>query len=174
MARTSSRVGWPPAAFVNSEKSEEPMPTTMASTMTLTPLAMTLPSTFSARKAVRPKRPKGTRTKPARVTSLNSISTTKICTAMMKKATITKSATRSRTTIWTMFSKKPGKPPSSAAASRSGLQDETPSAASRPGRRKSSAEIPAPEAFRPRPEKLLSTTRERVWKLPIKKAKNPT
>ena len=45
----------------------------MASTRTLIARETTLPSTFSARKAVRPNRPKGTRTKPARVVSLNSI-----------------------------------------------------------------------------------------------------
>jgi len=49
------------------------MPTITASTMTLTPEAMTAPSTRSARKAVRPKSPNGTRTKPARVVSLNEL-----------------------------------------------------------------------------------------------------
>src|SRR5208337_4730643 len=48
-----------------------------ASARILTPLETTLPSTFSARKAVRPKRPNGTRTKPASVVSLNSIRLTK-------------------------------------------------------------------------------------------------
>ena len=63
--------------LVNWPKMVEPMPTMTASTRILTPEETTLPSTFSARKAVRPKRPKGTRTKPASVVSLNSIRLTK-------------------------------------------------------------------------------------------------
>ena len=59
--------------LVNWPKIVEPMPTITASTSTFTPDETTLPSTFSARKAVRPKRPNGTRTNPAKVVSLNSI-----------------------------------------------------------------------------------------------------
>src|SRR3546814_639023 len=56
------------------------MPTMTASTSTLMPDATTLPSTFSARKAVLLNRAKGNSTKPASVTSLNSIRVTKSCT----------------------------------------------------------------------------------------------
>jgi hypothetical protein len=62
---------------VNCPKIVEPMPMMTASTRILTPEETTLPSTFSARNAVRPKRPNGTSTKPARVVSLNSRRLTK-------------------------------------------------------------------------------------------------
>src|SRR3954464_9401187 len=81
-----------------------------ASTSTLTPDAITLPSTRSARKAVLLNRPNGTSTKPARVVSLNSISVMNSCTARMKKATSTTSQSISSTTIWTKFSKNETKP----------------------------------------------------------------
>ena len=61
------------------------MPTMTASTSILMPEETTLPSTRSARNAVRPKSPNGTRTKPASVVSLNSIRLTKSWIAMMKK-----------------------------------------------------------------------------------------
>ena len=51
---------------VNWPKIVEPMPMITASTRIFTPDETTLPSTFSARKAVRPKRPNGTRTNPAK------------------------------------------------------------------------------------------------------------
>jgi hypothetical protein len=75
---------------VNWPKIVEPMPTITASARILTPLETTLPSTFSARKAVRPKRAKGTSTKPASVVSLNSIRLTKSWIAMMKKLITTR------------------------------------------------------------------------------------
>ncbi|MNE71537.1 hypothetical protein D3C80_1674180 [compost metagenome] len=49
-----------------------------------------------------------------------------------------------------------------------------PACASLPGRRKSSLDRLAPDAFRPRPAKLANTISESRWKLPIRKAKNPT
>ncbi len=126
---TASRSGWAAGSaawLVNWLKSVEPMPTITASTRTFTPDATTLPSTFSARKAVRPKRPKGTRTKPARVTSLNSIRVMKSCTAMTKKAISTRmNATRS-TRIWIRFSNTPGNPQSWLAAARIGLPASIP------------------------------------------------
>ena len=70
-----------------------------ASTITLMPEEMTLPSTRSARKLVRFQSAKGTRTKPASVVSLNSMMVTNICTARMKKAMITITQATSRTTI---------------------------------------------------------------------------
>ena len=49
------------------------------------PEATTFPRTFSAKKEVLLKRPKGTRMKPASVVSLNSINVMKSWTARMKK-----------------------------------------------------------------------------------------
>ena len=77
-----------------------------ASTSTLTPDEMTLPSTRSARNAVLPNRPKGMSTKPASVVSLNSIRVTKSWIARMKKASSTITQANSSTMIWTKFSKK--------------------------------------------------------------------
>ncbi len=82
--------------LVNWPKMVEPMPMMTASTRTLMPDETTLPSTFSARKAVRPNRPKGTRTKPARVVSLNSIRVTKSWIAITKKLRMTISQATSR------------------------------------------------------------------------------
>jgi hypothetical protein len=81
-----------------------------ARTSTLTPEAITFPSTFSARKAVFPNKPNGTSTKPASVVSLNSIKVMKSCTARTKKAISTTSHANSITAIWTKFSKIPGNP----------------------------------------------------------------
>ena len=67
-----------------------------ASTSTLMPEEMTLPSTRSARKAVLPNRPNGISTKPASVVSLNSISVTKSWIARMKKASSTITQANSR------------------------------------------------------------------------------
>src|SRR5690606_29111469 len=90
---------------VNCENSAEPMPMMTASTSTLMPEEPTLPNTRTAMKAVLPKRPKGMRTKPARVVSLNSISVTKSCTARMKKASSTNTQANIRQAIWMKFSK---------------------------------------------------------------------
>ena len=111
---------------VNWPKIVEPMPTITASTRIFTPDETTLPSTFSARKAVRPKRPKGTRTKPAKVVSLNSIRLTKSWIAMMKKLMTTISQATSRMTIWTKLSKKLAKPISPEIAVRIGWPALTP------------------------------------------------
>jgi len=85
--------------FVNWPKIVEPMPTMTASTRIFTPDETTLPSTFSARKAVRPNRPNGTSTKPANVVSLNSIRLTKSWIAMMKKLMTTIRQAMSRIAI---------------------------------------------------------------------------
>ena len=102
----SSIDGWaPPKPAVNCENSVEPIPTMTARTSTLIPEETTLPSTRSAAKAVLPNRPKGMRTKPARVVSLNSIRVTKSWIARMKKASSTNTQAKSRTMIWMKFSK---------------------------------------------------------------------
>ena len=67
-----------------------------ASTSTLMPEEMTLPSTRSAMKAVLPNRPNGISTKPASVVSLNSIRVTKSWIARMKKASSTSAQANSR------------------------------------------------------------------------------
>ena len=77
-----------------------------ASTRTLTPDEITLPSTRSAAKAVLPNSPNGISTKPASVVSLNSIRVMKSWIARMKKASSTTIQANSRTAIWTKFSKK--------------------------------------------------------------------
>src|SRR3546814_8836560 len=77
-----------------------------ASTSTLMPDATTLPSTFSARKAVLLNRAKGNSTKPASVTSLNSIRVTKSCTDRMKKAMRMITQATSSTAIWMKLAKK--------------------------------------------------------------------
>ena len=110
-------------AVVNWPKMVEPMPTITASARILTPLETTLPSTFSARKAVRPKRPKGTSTKPASVVSLNSIRLTKSWIAMMKKLITTISQAIMRMAIWTKLSKKLVKPINPEIEVRIGLPE---------------------------------------------------
>ena len=106
--------------LVNWPKIVEPMPMMTAKTSILIPLDTTLPSTFSARKAVRPKRPKGTSTKPASVVSLNSMRVTKSWIAMTKKLTMTISQAINRIAIWTKFSKKLVNPISPEMAVRMG------------------------------------------------------
>ena len=87
-----------------------PMPTMTASTSTLMPADTTLPSTRSARNAVRFHSANGTRMKPASVVSLNSIRVTKSCTARMKKLTITTSQARNSTTMVARLRNTSGKP----------------------------------------------------------------
>src|SRR3546814_9811392 len=70
------------------------------------PDATTLPSTFSARKAVLLNRAKGNSTKPASVTSLNSIRVTKSCTDRMKKAMRMITQATSSTAIWMKLAKR--------------------------------------------------------------------
>src|SRR5207247_11215175 len=74
------------SVVANSPKIVDPMPTMIASTMTLIPEATTLPSVFSARNEVLPHNANGTRMKLASVVSLNSIRVTKSCTDKTKKA----------------------------------------------------------------------------------------
>ena len=62
-----------PVGRISVPNSDAPMPTTMASTISLMPEEMTLPSTRSARKAVWPNSANGTSTKPASTVSLNSM-----------------------------------------------------------------------------------------------------
>ena len=119
--------------LVNWPKIVEPMPMITASTRIFTPDETTLPSTFSARKAVRPKRPKGTRTNPASVVSLNSIRLTKSWIAMMKKLMTTISQAISRMAIWMKLSKKLTKPISPEIEARMGCPEVMPTWASRPG-----------------------------------------
>ncbi len=96
----------PPRPAVNSPNRVEPMPMMTASTSTLMPEEMTLPSTRSAMKADWLNRPKGISTKPASVVSLNSMSVTKSWTARMKKASSTSTQAKSMQAIWMKFSKK--------------------------------------------------------------------
>ena len=169
IAMASSTVGVvPPKPLVNSPKSVEPMPMMTASTRTLMPLEMTLPSTRSAMKAVLPKRPKGMRTKPASVDSLNSIRVTKSWIARMKKARITSAQANSRHTIWIRFSNTEIQPISGEIASKSGRAASRPVCATLPGRIRSAVEKPVPDALRPRPAKLSKTILARLFQLPIR------
>ena len=88
----------------------EPMPMMTAKTKILMPDETTLPKTFSARNAVRPKSPNGTKTKPAKVVSLNSIRVTKSWIAMMKKLSTTISQATKRIAICTKFAMNEVKP----------------------------------------------------------------
>ncbi|CAH0353882.1 hypothetical protein SPH9361_02737 [Sphingobium sp. CECT 9361] len=95
----------PRLALVNWLKSVVPMPVMTARTSTLMPVETTWPKTFSAMNAVLLKKAKGSSTKPASVTSLNSISVMKTCTAMMKKASTTMTQASSNTRISARFEK---------------------------------------------------------------------
>ncbi|KAJ0336902.1 hypothetical protein COL154_014332, partial [Colletotrichum chrysophilum] len=97
-----------------------PMPTMTASTITLTPEATMLPSTFSARNDVLLKSAKGMSTKPASVVNLNSIKVTKSWTARVKNEITTSSQETISTAICTKFAKKLVKPIIWLAASSSG------------------------------------------------------
>ena len=119
--------------LVNWPKIVEPMPMMTASTRILMPDDTTLPSTFSARKAVRPNSPKGTRTKPASVVSLNSIRLTKSWIAITKKLMTTISQATSRMTICTRFAKTLVKPIMPEIAVRIGLPASMPTSAILPG-----------------------------------------
>src|SRR3546814_4759232 len=87
---------WVPKPAVNWENKVEPMPMMTASTSTLTPLEMTLPSTRSAMNADLPNRPHGISTKPATVIRLNSLSVTKSSTATMQEASKTSAQENSK------------------------------------------------------------------------------
>ena len=166
--RRRSSASAPPKPAVNSENSVEPMPMMTASTSTLMPDEMTLPSTRSAMKADLPNRPKGISTKPASVVSLNSISVTKSWTARMKKASSTSAQAKNRQAIWMKFSKK--RPVAHqvgdrirAAAARHRGRSARPCRGA--GDRRSVK--PVPDAFRPRPAKLSKTMRARLFQLPM-------
>ena len=97
---TARSASWFGTVLVKVENSVEPMPTMTASTITLMPEEMTLPSTRSARNAVLFHRANGTRTKPASVVSLNSRTVMKSWMARMKKAMMTRNqATSSTNTV---------------------------------------------------------------------------
>ena len=77
----------------------------IASTSTLMPDEITLPSTRSAMNALFPNSPNGISTNPASVVSLNSMSVTKSWTARMKKASSTSAQAKNMQAIWMKFSK---------------------------------------------------------------------
>src|SRR3546814_14914249 len=83
-----------------------PMPMMTASTMTLMPDEMTLPSTRSARNAVLFHSANGTRTKPASVVSLNSMLVMKSCTARKKNASPTTTTAKPSTSVVTALTQE--------------------------------------------------------------------
>ena len=153
--------------------SDEPMPTTIASTISLMPEEMTLPSTRSARKAVWPNSANGTSTKPASTVSLNSMMAMKSWTLSTKKASSTISHASSSTTMVTKLEKKVVMPISSPAFSISGREAENPVEATNPGRIRSAAVSDAPDAFSPSPVKDWNTMSARPLKLLSSRAKKP-
>ena len=165
---------WPCRAVTNCVKKPEPMPTITASTITLMPEAMTLPSTRSARNAVLFHRAKGTSTKPARVVSLNSRMVMKSCTARMKKATMTINHATSSTAMVRKLSKKLVKPIRALTCFNSGQAAWNPTPASRPGFNRSSAVRLLAVACSPSPAKERKTMSARRLKLLRMKAKTPT
>jgi hypothetical protein len=119
--RACSMVMSPPAnELAKLEKSVEPMPTMTASTISLIPAAMTLPSTRSARNAVFPHSANGTRIKPASVVSLNSRIVMKSWMLSTKNARSTIAQAIRSTAIWVKFSKKAMGPSRSWISARSG------------------------------------------------------
>ena len=140
-------------AEANSEKSVEPMPTMTASTITLMPEEITLPSTRSARNADRFQSANGTSTKPASVVSLNSRTVMKSWMERMKKAMMTRNQAISSTKMVSTLPKNSGKPSNWLACSSSGHAPSKPAAAMRPGRKRSSAERLPADALMPSPAK---------------------
>ena len=155
-------------------KIELPMPTTMASTISLMPEEMTLPSTRSARNAVWPNSANGTSTKPAKVVSLNSMMAMKSWTARTKNASSTITHASSSTAMVTKLEKNVVMPISSPAFSSSGRDAVNPAEATNPGRIRSAAVIAVPEAFRPSPANDWKTMSARPLKLLSSSAKKPT
>ena len=168
------RVMVPVAGVTMVPKMLEPMPTTMASTISLMPDVMTLPSTRSARNAVLPNSAKGTSTKPASVVSLNSMMVMKSWTARTKNASSTMSHASISTLMVTKLLKKVVKPMSSPALSRSGRDAVKPVSATNPGRIRSWAVMVAALALRPRPAKERKIMSAREEKLLSRNAKKPT
>ena len=150
-----------------------PMPVMTASTSTLMPVETIWPSTRSAMKAVLLKKAKGSSTKPASVTSLNSISVMKTCTAMMKKASTTMTQASNSTRIKARFENTAHRFENCPAASISGLAACNPVAAIVPGFMKSPSDIAPPLALSPRPAKDWNTMLARLEKLPMMNAKTP-
>ena len=163
-----------PAGRIMVPKIEDPMPTTMVSTMSLMPALMTLPSTRSARNEVWPNSPNGTSTKPASVVNLNSMMVMKSWTARTKKASSTISQASISTEMVTKLVKNDVMPISSPAFSMSGLEAVKPVAATNPGRIRSAAVNAAPLAFSPRRAKDEKMMSARLLKLFKRKAKKPT
>ena len=144
------------------------MPMMTARTSTLMPEETTLPSTRSAMKAVFPNSPNGMSTKPASVVSLNSIRVTKSWMARMKKASSTSAQAKSRQAIWMKFSKKATHPIRSEMDSSRGRAASSPVCATLPGRIRSCAVKPVPEALRPSPANESKTILARLFQLPIR------
>src|SRR3546814_20100725 len=97
---------------------------------------MICPSTRSAMKAVRPKKAKGMRTKPARVTSLNSRIVTNTCTARMKKERTTMIQATSKIRICMKLTNNPNGHTRTDDASRKGQADIDPVGATTTGSKK--------------------------------------
>ena len=131
------------------------MPTMTASTSTLTPEETTLPRTRSARKAVLPKRPKGMRTKPASVVSLNSISVTKSWMARMKKLRRTISPGEHQHDDLDEVFEEGDIAEEREIDSRIGRPASIPTCAMRPGRRKSADDEAASGGFEAKAGKAL-------------------
>ena len=163
-----------PVGRMSVPNSVAPMPTTIASTISLMPAEMTLPSTRSARNAVWPNKANGTSTKPASTVSLNSMMVMKSCTDSTKKANSTISHASISTTMVTKLVKNDVMPISSPAFSSSGREAVKPVDATNPGRIRSAAVSDAPDAFKPNPAKDWKTMSARPLKLFSSSAKNPT
>src|SRR5262249_127781 len=140
-----------PLGRISVPNSVAPMPTTIASTISLMPAEITLPSTRSARNAVCPNSANGTSTKPANTVNLNSMMVMKSWTLSTNNARSTISHASSSTPIVTKFVKNDVMPMSSPAFSNNGRDAVNPVEATNPGRIRSVAESDAPEAFNPRP-----------------------
>lgn len=109
-----------------------------------------------------------------RLVSLNSSMQTNICTARMKKATITSAQANSSTMIVRKLSKKVVNPTISLACSSSGQAAEKPVLARCPGLRRSSAESVPPPAVNPacaNERKMMSASVEKLFRM---NAKAPT
>ena len=150
------------------------MPTTIASTISLMPDVITLPSTRSARNAVLPNSAKGTSTKPASVVSLNSRMVMNSWTASTKNASSTISQASISTMIVTKFSKNVVKPINSPALSSSGREAVNPVSATNPGRIRSLAVSAVALAFSPSPANERNTMSASDLKLFSSSAKKPT
>src|SRR6202012_2302102 len=107
----------------------------------------------------------GTRMKPANVVSLNSKMVMKSWTASTKNDSTTMNHAPTRTRIVTKCVKTVVKPSSLPACCTSGYAAVKPVPASLPGRSKSAADMPPPDAVKPSCEKELKISVASVWKL---------